>query len=181
MHFLSRTALVGPLTVRLIFLWLVLLPWTSSDADSKPQYNIKEDEAFTGTNIRENEVISHDQVPINERYDELSDGEKAIVRNWFSHLSAADEPPYPAAGLKPILNTMRLGEEKLREQGQLKLLATIDADGTVSQVQIIHAPSEEWGQFASRVLLLTKFKPALCSGTPCPMDFPFEMRFKIRW
>ncbi len=187
MRFLSHPAHTRSHAIRLMHLCLMplsvlaLLVPLPACADSKPQYNIKEDEAFTGTSIRENEVVSHDQVPINKRYDALSDDEKAIVRHWFAHLGPQDEPPYPADGLKPILNTMRLGEEKLREQGQLQLLATVAADGHVSQVQIIHAPSEEWGKFASRVLLLTPFKPALCAGTPCAMDFPFEMRFKIRW
>jgi len=34
-------------------------------------------------------------------------------------------------------------------------------------------------KFESSVLLLTKFKPAVCAGKPCKMQFPFRFKFRV--
>jgi hypothetical protein len=35
------------------------------------------------------------------------------------------------------------------------------------------------GQFAGTVFLMTRFKPAICKGRPCQMQFPLSLRFDI--
>jgi hypothetical protein len=47
----------------------------------------------------------------------------------------------------------------------------------LSEVKAIGSPSPEMTQFAASVLLLTKFKPAICGGQPCKMDYPFRFAF----
>lgn len=34
--------------------------------------------------------------------------------------------------------------------------------------------------YVSSVLMLTKFKPAICGGVPCRMEYPFLYAFEIR-
>jgi len=45
-----------------------------------------------GSNIRE-KAIEFASVPINRRFDELTETERAAVRSWFDRLPAADDPP----------------------------------------------------------------------------------------
>jgi hypothetical protein len=59
------------------------------------------------------------------------------------------------------------------------LIATVEANGEVSSVKAIGSPSPEMTKFASTILLLTKFKPAICSGHPCRMDFPLWYEFQV--
>jgi hypothetical protein len=31
-------------------------------------------------------------------------------------------------------------------------------------------------QYVQSVFMMAKFKPALCAGTPCTMEFPFKLK-----
>lgn len=53
----------------------------------------------------------------------------------------------------------------------------VGADGKVTEVKAIGSPGAEMVQYAGAVLILTKFKPAVCSGRPCRMEFPLRQYF----
>ena len=82
--------------------------------------------------------------------------------------------------MKSILDVVRKGQEKLLVTGKLYLVATVEPSGKVSTVRAFGSPSPEMATFAGQVLLLTKFKPAVCGGRPCRMDFPLSYNFKVR-
>ena len=67
----------------------------------------------------------------------------------------------------------------LGDTGKLFAVATVSAKGKVTEVRVYEAPSQAMGKFVGQVLMVTAFKPARCSGKPCQMDFPLEMRFSI--
>ena len=119
-------------------------------------------------------------VASNKRYSELSPEEKASINQYYEMMEPGDEPPYPRDGLKPIYDVIEDGQRKLLVSGELILLATVSATGTVTEVKAIGSPSQEMTKFAASVLLLTQFKPALCQGQPCKMEYPFRVVFSVR-
>ena len=59
------------------------------------------------------------------------------------------------------------------------LVASVATDGTVSEVKAIGSPSPEMAKAAASIILLSKFKPAVCKGEPCKMEFPFTFKFVV--
>ena len=162
-----------------LFLISTTLVGTSVVAQtSLPQYGIKEDQPRTGSIIKRNLVFGR-RVPNNKRYDELTADEKASVKGYYEQMEPGDEPPFPTDGLRSIDSALLKAQAKLLISGELTLVASVDADGQVTEVKTIGSPSPEMTRFAASVLLLTKFKPALCLGQPCRMEFPFRYLFRV--
>jgi hypothetical protein len=141
-----------------------------------PEYSVRGD-AHTGSAIR-SKLVSGGNLPVNKRYDELTADDKELVNQWYESIGPGDEPPFPAQGLKPVYTAMARLHGELQAKGQLILIATVDARGDVTQVKAVGNPDPELTKFAATVLALTNFKPALCKGVPCKMDFPFSFQFK---
>lgn len=117
------------------------------------------------------------KIPINKRYSELTPEERAPLLAFYEPIPTEDEPPFPEDGLQPVIDALVQAQDRLQAKGRLSLVATVGADGRVESVTSYGSPSKAMTQFASSVLLLTKFKPAICSGRPCKMQFPFHVRF----
>jgi hypothetical protein len=167
------------ITRRLVAACIALLTISCLAQTPKPEYGIREAEPRTGSAIRRYEVEGS-RIAINKRYSELSTEEKASLNQYYEMVEPGDEPPFPSDGLKPIHEAIRKGQGRLLVVGELILLATVSAAGEVIEVKAIGSPSPEMTKFAASVLLLTKFKPALCQGQPCKMDYPFRFVFHVR-
>jgi hypothetical protein len=152
-------------------------PPTSSQP-LKPEYTIRADDPPVGSRIKRVEV-SGSALPINKRYHELTPAEKTILHGYYESIATGDEPPFPAEGLRPIHDAIRRAQAKLLVRGELLLIVEVSSTGLPTEVKAIGAPSPEMVQFAASVLLLTKFKPAVCGGTPCKMQFPFRYSFSV--
>jgi hypothetical protein len=53
----------------------------------------------------------------------------------------------------------------------------------VRPVRFLEEAQEEFleqTKSASTILLLTRFKPAICGGRPCRMEFPLLYEFKVQ-
>lgn len=146
--------------------------------EPRPQYGIKEDTPRTGTNLRRY-AVKPAPIPINRRYDQLSATDRAVLHSWWEAIPQGDEPPFPVDGLRPIHDAVRRAQERLQVRGELALVATVGPDGEVVSVTAVGSPSPEMTKFAATVLTLTKFKPAVCSGKPCQMDFPVHYKFEL--
>lgn len=146
---------------------------------STPQYGVKESEAPTGSNIKRY-VASGSRIPVNRTYAELSADEKAFVSSFYEKMGPGDEPPFPIEGLRPIYSAIAKVQQKLLVTGKLTLVASVDPTGTVTEVQVIESPSKAMTQAAASVVVLAKFKPALCANQPCKMEFPFNFAFAVR-
>lgn len=151
----------------------------SAQSEPKSEYSIKEDQAVTGSYIRRTEV-SGARVPVNLPYDQLSPADRQVLNSWWEKINDGDEPPFPLGGLKAIIDPIRKGQSQLVDNGELFIVATVKSNGTVANVSMFESPSDAMTQFAAKVLLLTKFKPAKCAGVPCQMDFPFRINFTVR-
>ncbi|NRF72476.1 energy transducer TonB [Aquincola sp. S2] len=157
--------------------FLLLLALSAQAVES--QYSIKEEHPPLGSAIRRHAVFGS-PIPINKRYEELTASEKALVNQVYENVQPGDEPPFPADGLKPIHEAMRKAQAKLLVEGDLILIVTVGPNGSPTAVKVIGSPSAEMTNFAATVLLLTRFKPAVCQGSPCQMQFPFAFNFRVR-
>ena len=119
-------------------------------------------------------------LPLNRRYAELDSGEKAVVRGQYEGMPAADEPPFPAEGLLPVFQAVQTGAGKLPSLGQLTLVADVDSSGRVRHVDTFGKADPEFARFAARVLASTPFKPGLCAGKSCNMQFVLKMQIAAR-
>ena len=118
-------------------------------------------------------------VPLNLRWEQLNDAQKAVVRGWYVDMPAGDEPPYPRAGLRPVIEAVWQGQRRMLETGELLVVATVDGRGEVQEVQAFGTPNKALIDYISRVVIQTRFKPAVCGGTPCRMDFPLNVKLLV--
>ncbi len=142
------------------------------------QYGIKFKDPPIGSHIRRY-AVSPQSIPINKSYAELLAAERSKLHEWWERIPEGDEPPFPIEGLKPIYEAVSKAQAKLLVSGDLFLIATVEPDGQVAEVKAIGSPSPEMTKFAAAVLVLTKFKPAVCSGHPCRMEFPLSGKFRV--
>ena len=147
-------------------------------AQSGPEYALRGD-APTGSAIR-SKLVTGGTLPMNKRYDEFTAEEKEALNRNYESIGPGDEPPFPANGLKSIYASLARAQQKLLVTGDFSLIATVDAEGNVTQVKALGDPDPEMTRVVATILTLTKFKPALCKGVPCKMDFPFRMRFSVK-
>jgi len=59
------------------------------------------------------------------------------------------------------------------------IFVDIDAAGVPSNASVIKSPDPQLTRAVAEVLMLTKFKPAVCRGKSCAMGYPFRMTFNV--
>jgi len=145
----------------------------------KSEYQIKEDHPTTGSNIKR-DVVTGSAVPLNKRYGDFTPEEKVALHQYYETIAPGDEPPFPSKGLRPIHSAIQKGQAKLLVSGDLTIFATVSAEGNVTKIEAMESPSTEMTKFVASVLLETKFKPAVCAGKPCEMQYPFAYSFRVQ-
>jgi hypothetical protein len=143
-----------------------------------PEYGVRFDRPPLGSSIRRFAVKS-EGFPVNRRYHELTEAERAMVHAPYERIEPGDEPPFPAEGLKPILEAIRKGQDRLLVTGLLTIVATVDQNGDVKSAKVLTSPNDEMAKFVGKLLFVTKFKPAVCAGQPCGMDYLLDLRFNV--
>jgi hypothetical protein len=127
------------------------------------------DQPRTGSHIRRN--VAFGQVPFDKRYADLSETQKQVLRGAYERMSADDEPPFPVNGLSPVFRALGRLEKNDVRPGPIKAAVSVDQAGKPLTVRILTAPSDYLGDVVARLLLLERYKPALCGGQPCGQDF----------
>jgi hypothetical protein len=157
------------------------LPAQAQDSLPPPIYDVVREHDITGSHLQRAGGRSQGGnaygVPLNRRYEQLTDGEKAVLRQRFAGLPADAEPPFPAKGLEPLYLAMIKGQQKLGVEGALTLLAEVDEKGLVQQLEVMATPGPEMTNYVAAVLMDMPFKPARCQGQPCTMKFPVNVNF----
>jgi hypothetical protein len=146
------------------------------DPDS-PQYTIESEVigARFGTALATWTVL-----PFNRTYSQLSDRQKALVRSYYVAMAETDEPPYPADGLRAIFGPIASGQSKLMVKGDFDAEVVVGADGVPIEVLVFRSPHKSVTTFIANLAMLVRFKPAVCGGVPCRMNFPIRIGFKIQ-
>jgi len=147
--------------------------------DQRPRYSLKQDQPDTGTSIKRG-IATGSVVPFDKRYSELTPEEQASVKSLYEGLGPNDEPPYPLNGLAPIYNVIAAGQQKLLVTGNVTLAVEVDNQGDATSVSVLRSADPEMVKFVASVLMLQKYKPAMCNGSPCTMQFPFRISFDTR-
>jgi hypothetical protein len=136
----------------------------------------------TGTIIKRDLEWSS-KIPLNKTYDQFTDTEKAEFHALYESMPPGDEPPFPAEGMRPVFNSIRKGQQIVRARGKLNMVVNVDATGKAVDVLDLGgvggANALEMTRFAGSVLLMTKFKPAVCAGKPCKSQFPFILDLRM--
>ena len=153
-------------------------PFAQADEALPPQYSIKQSESTTGTRIPR-KIVQGSAIPLNRSYAQLTEDEQRLVRSQYEAMRPTDEPPFPLSGLKPIHEAIAEAQRRLLVQGALSMYADVDAQGAVTSVSVYQSPDPKLTQAAAAVLMLTRFKPAVCRGEPCKMSFPLRVTFTV--
>jgi TonB family protein len=159
--------------------------WTLEGGDSASQppvrYFLKRDEPPTGSHIRRDHVIGGG-LPFNKRYAELTAEEQDYLKSQYERMGPADEPPFPVDGLGPIYKALDIGQRKLRLgiEGPMTLFVDVNSKGRATSVSVHQSPDEELTRLAAAIVMLQAYKPALCDGAPCAMQFPLRVTFTRR-
>ncbi len=148
--------------------------------DTRPRYSLKQDQPDIGTNIKR-DIVGGSVVPLDKGYAELSPEEQAYVKSQYEQMGPNDEPPFPINGLRPIYKMIAAGQQKLLVTGSMTLAVEVNSQGEAMSVSVLQSPDPEMARFAASVLMLQKYKPALCNGSPCKMQFPFRIAFATRY
>src|SRR5262249_53934677 len=120
--------------------------------------------AETGTILKQ-ELKWTSRIPLDKTYEQLTPGQIKDLRALYSRLGPNDEPPFPLEGMTPIYNALKKGQHLVQARGELNMVVTVDSQGQAVKVEDMGGVhSLEITELAQQVLLLTKYKPAKCSG-----------------
>ena len=78
-----------------------------------------------------------------------------------------------------LFNSVRKVQDAVLAQGELTMFVDVNAQGEATAVSVVKSPDPKLTQAVAAVLMLTKYKPALCRGQPCSMGYPFRMTFSV--
>jgi hypothetical protein len=146
--------------------------------DNAPTQVMNEASSNTGTLIKK-ELRWNSSIPLNKTWQQLTPEQKAEFRALYESMPENDEPPFPAEGLKPVFGAIKKAQNVLQAKGELNMAVTVGPDGKATKVEDFGGVNnKDMTQFAGSVLLMTRYTPALCSGTPCTMQFPFRLKLK---
>ena len=120
---------------------------------------------------------AHSKVPFTKPYSDLTDEQKYVVKSKFKNLGVNDTPPYPSNGSGKLYRALLKAGVNKSQTGKLILLATIDANGEVTAIEVSESPSDYLARKASRIVRKTSFDAASCNGVNCEMSFPIEIQF----
>ena len=132
----------------------------------------------TGTIIKK-DIKWNSKIPLDKTYDQLTPEQKAELHGMYEGLPEGDEPPFPENGIKPIFSAIRKAQRVLQARGELNMAVTVGPDGTATKVEDRGGVyNVQMTELAQQVLLLTRYKPAVCKGQPCTMQFRFTQKLK---
>lgn len=149
----------------------------SAPATAKKQYVYKHDEARVGSYIPRNMTVT--DYPIDVSYADLTPEQRASWKSQYLSMPADDEPPFPVAGIKRTMKAVLKAAQHTDSAGEIDAVVVVRDDGVPDSVTILKAPTPQLGTFVAQALMLEKFKPAICAGKPCAMEFPFKMRIVL--
>ncbi|WGG50725.1 MORN repeat-containing protein [Rugamonas sp. DEMB1] len=141
------------------------------------QYTVKREK--TGTHIPRAAATGL-SVPPQLAYAQLTPAQQWTVKQPYRILQEADEPPYPLAGTGALVKAFLELPRKSPTDGEYRLNVLVGADGKCDSAEVQTAPTPALGQMAASILLVSKFKPAVCAGKPCAMRYPVNFQLSSK-
>ena len=125
-------------------------------------------------------TVRNMHVPPQLPYARLTPEQQRIVKQSYGVLQTADEPPYPLAGDGAIAQSFVEIQETLLINAEFRFNVLIGEDGKPTGAEIFKAPTPELGRLAASIVMLAKFKPAVCAGKPCAMGYPVRFQLTLK-
>ena len=119
-------------------------------------------------------------MPFDKAYAQLTAAHQAQLKSAYVEMGENDEPPFPVDGLRAIYGPITEGQQRLHATGLFRADVEVSEAGDPIEIAVYRSPSRQVTRFVSRIVMLTKFKPAQCAGTPCKMGFPIRITFTMR-
>ena len=124
-------------------------------------------------------IVMRGALPYDRSYEQLSPEQKAVVRAQYDSVGPTDEPPYPKYGLSDVADAVARMPRRETLEGEVILTVRIDEVGNAKSVSIYKTPDAKLSNVVAATLTRTRFKPGLCEGRPCAMDYVFMYYFKV--
>lgn len=132
-------------------------------------------ESATGNIVLKRDV-GPPNLPLDKRYEQMDEAQHALLKARYAGMGAADEPPWPAAGMAPLMLALRQGADAYRATGQVDMTVEVGPDGAARSVSVYEGAGDpQFTKFAASLLMTTKYKPAVCAGQPCAMAWPLQV------
>jgi hypothetical protein len=77
------------------------------------------------------------------------------------------------------VRALAMAQRKTGFVGEFYIVADVSAEGEALATEVFGTKDTQMANFAGSVLMLTKFKPALCGKQPCRQKYPFLVRFTL--
>lgn len=169
---LHRIVFVVTVAVAVAFL---LADGVPAVAASAKVYSLKQ--LVVGSMIPQPVVES--AVPFDKRYEELTPEQRDILRADYESLAPDDETPFPANGLKPLVEPLARIAINSGFHGPLVASVDVDPAGRSRAVTIFKSPSIEFTEPIRKALLDADFRPARCKGQPCAQAYVLRLDFPV--
>ena len=144
-------------------------------AQSKDEKSIREETPSLGSTLRKKLATS--SISMDKKYNELSEEEKESIKSVYEDMPDEDEPPYPINGMRDIYGKMSQAQQWVGAKGKLTMTVDVNSAGEPETVSIYESPDPDLARVAALVLMETKYKPAVCNGVKCKMQFFFQVTF----
>jgi hypothetical protein len=138
-------------------------------------------------------IVGAEPLPLDKRYEELSDEQKGVYRSWYQNLGSNDAPPFPENGLLNLYQqTMGIHQIYIHRSGgrygivgRYVVVVPVDEHGVAHSIAIrkvgaygVHGnlePDDGLAKYLAAIFMREKYRPAQCGGAPCAMDFAVSL------
>jgi hypothetical protein len=153
----------------------ILSPYIGLSESPSDDTNVKEAAPETGTRINRT-IASSQSFPLNKKWAELSEKDRAAFRSQYEDMPDTDEPPYPLEGMAPIFQQLSVEAGRAGVYGEFIIDVTVNPKGKATKVTLVKYTSVEAAKVVAYVLVHAQYKAAVCHAKPCIMDFPFSVK-----
>ena len=166
------------MTYRTVVIALSLAAALPVLAAGSERYQLKEETRnFLGFKVDHPDGNAEYVLPFDKPYEQLSASHQQLLKEFYVEMGETDEPPFPMGGLKALYEPITEGQQRLMTSGSFIADVEIDARGDPIALAVYRSPNKAVTRFVSKIVMLSKFKPALCAGSPCKMGFPVRITF----
>ncbi|QYF95216.1 energy transducer TonB [Massilia sp. PAMC28688] len=147
--------------------------------ERESKHVLKEDYAKWNTWFKADAATGN--IPFDKSYHQMTRDQQLLVNDSYKMLYEGDEPPYPARGLKEIFVSFHKLAYMSQNTGLLHMDVLVDSQGNAESVTVYAMPHPDMKMLAAQIVMEEKYKPAMCSGKPCAMAFPYKVNFELEW
>ncbi len=157
---------------------LALLGLAVGSLAQVPEFSLKQHPDDVVGSIRREVAVGH--FPFDQPYPALTAQQQKQFKSLYVTMADADEPPFPLRGLQEIYGPISRAAQRLLVEGEVAVDVQVDAKGEGVSLKVLKSPSPEFTRFVASVVLSIRYKPALCGGAPCAMEFPVRVKLEAR-